>query len=69
VADKHKSHGKSGGISAEEIVIIIVVCLALLALALYLYRRWLKRQMHSNMKDQVDEAVRQYIALSESSSN
>ena len=62
----HSSSSDNDGISVWTIVIIIVLSLLFLVLILYCYRRWLKRQMNSNMKNHVDEAIRYYVELSES---
>jgi len=56
------------GVRAGTIILILTLCVVLVGVILVFYRMWMKREMKDEMRRQVNTAVSQYFALSDTSS-
>lgn len=59
------SHQKKSKVSIVTIFLITSLTFLLLITVLFLYKRWIKKELNSEMRYQVNAAVSQYIALTE----
>ena len=57
---------KRKSIGAVAILLIVALVIVLLGIVLVVYRIWLRKELNREMRLQVNSAVSQYIALSES---
>ena len=55
------------GISLATLIVIVCLAVLLLVAVLVVYRMWLKREMNSELKKQINLAVGQYFALADTS--
>jgi len=55
------------GIGMATLLVIVAFAVLLLVVVLMVYRMWLKREMNSELKKQINQAVGQYFALADTS--
>ena len=55
--------GQSSGIKQKTLFMLIIALILINALIILAYRKYLQKEMETDMKIQVSSAVSQYIAL------
>jgi len=60
-----KSISETGGIAMSTLLAVVCVAVLLLVAVLVVYRMWLKREMNTELRKQVNQAVGQYFALAD----
>lgn len=55
------------GVSMTTLIVVVALAVLLLVAVLVVYRMWLKREMNSELKKQINQAVGQYFALADTS--
>ena len=57
--------GQSSGIKQKTLFMLIIALILINALIILAYRKYLQKEMETDMKIQVSSAVSQYIALNQ----
>ena len=68
-SETEQESAKKKGVSAGTVLLIMFFALIAFVAVLFFYRRWLRRDMNTKMKYEVNMAVNQYIALTDQSLN
>jgi len=61
-----KDEEESEGAGTGTYLLVLVLCLSLIGAVLVLYRMWMKKELKSEMRNQINSTVSQYFALNES---